>query len=66
MTKLDIEAVREIAEREFMVHDGRTFVGSILRLGKRTFAVFDGEDRHVITTGQLREATRSLHTRQTV
>lgn len=58
-TRIEIEAVREIADRELSPYDGRERTGTIFQMG-RSFLAFDLTDEHVTTTATIRDAMQAL------
>lgn len=58
-TRIEIEAVREIADRELSPYDGRERTGTIFQMG-RAFLAFDLTDEHVTTAPTVRLAMQAL------
>ena len=57
--RIEIEAVREIADRELSPYSGRERLGTVLQLG-RSYMVFDLTDEHVTTAPTIRDAMQAL------
>ncbi|UGB28683.1 hypothetical protein LPC10_25420 (plasmid) [Methylorubrum sp. B1-46] len=57
--RIEIEAVREIADRELSPYDGRERTGTIFQMG-RSFLAFDLTDTHVTTAPTVRLAMAAL------
>lgn len=58
-TLIQIEAVREIADRELSPYDGRERTGTIFQMS-RAFLAFDLADTHVTTAPNVRLAMQAL------
>jgi hypothetical protein len=56
---IQIDAVREIADRELSPYDGRERTGTIFQMG-RAFLAFDLADAHVTTAPTMRDAVQAL------
>lgn len=58
-TALDIEAIRDIAERELCPYAGRHCLGTIFAVGQ-SFMAFDLADQHVTTVPKMQAAVAAL------